>query len=393
MLMDGDMMKIGVFGATGMVGREILKVIFERNLAHEVLRLFASEKSAGKIMQTPFGELNIEDADEADFSDIDLAFFAIGGTWSKNNAKRAIEAGCYVIDNSSTFRYDDEVPLIIPEINPEAIRDSKIIANPNCTTAIAAIPLWIIYKRWGINKILISTYQATSGAGAGGMKRLMDETNDYLTHEYNLKAIEYQDKITVKEMNAKQETVKRGTAVKETKKEMTTNQTEQSQSSLDRIFQHPIAFNVIPHIDKFMDNDYTKEEMKVVWETRKIFGDDSIPISCTCVRIPTIRAHSETIVVDTKEPVNPSEFRELLSHTKGVVVKDKPKNNEYPMPLTASKKYDVEVGRIRRNLVFGDTGLEFFVCGDQILKGAALNAVQIAELLVDKKGQKNNKIN
>lgn len=342
-------MRLGIFGATGMVGRELIKVIFDRNLAFDSLRLFASERSMGKIVRTPAGEIAIENADDADYSELDLAFFAIGGGWPKLNAPKAVEAGCYVIDNSSTFRYDDEVPLVIPEINPDAIGESKLIANPNCTTAIAAIPLWAIYKKWGINKIMISTYQATSGAGAAGMEELMRETKNYLQSQGD---------------NSE------------------SGDPQSSRSVGHEVFQHPIPFNVIPHIDKFMENDYTKEEMKVVWETRKIFGDDSIPVSCTCVRIPIVRAHSESIVVNTKEPIDPSEFRTILSQTKGVIVKDKPNGNVYPMPLTASGKYDVEVGRIRRNLVFGDTGIEFFVCGDQILKGAALNAVQIAEVII-----------
>jgi aspartate-semialdehyde dehydrogenase len=263
-----------------------------------------------------------------------MAFFAIGGGWPKENAKKAVGAGCVVIDNSSTFRYDDNVPLVIPEINPDAAGDSKLIANPNCTTAVAAIPLWQIYKNFGLKKVIISTYQATSGAGNNGMAELEQETRKVLNNE----------------------------------------------TAGCKVFQHPIVFNVIPHIDVFLENQYTKEEMKVVWETRKIFGDQSIPISCTCVRIPTMRAHSESIVVETEKPIKPEEIREIFEKTGGIVVKDDIENNIYPMPLTSSTKYDVEVGRIRQNLIFGEHGLEFFVSGDQILKGAALNAVQIGEL-------------
>jgi aspartate-semialdehyde dehydrogenase len=277
-------------------------------------------------------------ADTADFTEFDLAYFAIGGGWPKQFAPRAVAAGCTVIDNSSTFRYDDSVPLVIPEINPDAIGDSKLIANPNCTTAIAAIPLWHIYNRYGLQKVIISTYQATSGAGNGGMAELEQATRSVLAGE------------------------EPGCSV----------------------FKHPIAFNLIPHIDSFQDNQYTREEMKVVWETRKIFGDQALSISCTCVRIPTMRAHAESMVVETRDPVDPAEVRELFSNIPGIVVKDDLDNFVYPMPLTASEQFDVEVGRIRRSLIFGEQGLEFFVCGDQILKGAALNAVQIGELMLKK---------
>ncbi len=322
-----------------MVGKELLKVLFDRKFPIESLRLYASERSVGKKIETPLGEITVELADGADYSQLDMAFFAIGGGWPKENAPKAIAAGCIVIDNSSTFRYEDNVPLIIPEINPDAIGDSKLIANPNCTTAIAAIPLYQIYKNFGLKKVIISTYQSTSGAGNGGMEELEAETRKVLNGE------------------------KAG----------------------NKIFAYPIPFNVIPHIDAFQDNKYTREEMKVVWETHKIFNGKNIPISCTCVRIPTMRVHSESIVVETKKKINPDEIGKIFEKTDGITVKDDIEKNIYPMPLTATNKYDVEVGRIRQNLIFGDKGLEFFVCGDQILKGAALNAVQIGELAVKKR--------
>lgn len=331
-------LRLAIFGATGMVGRELIKVLHKRSFAFESLRVFASERSAGKQLETPWGVKTIELADTADFTEFDLAFFAIGGGWPKKFAPLAVQAGCRVIDNSSTFRYDDSVPLVIPEINSGAIGDAKLIANPNCTTAIAAIPLWHLYSRYGLKKVIISTYQATSGAGNGGMAELEQETRRSLAGE----------------------------------------------PPECSVFKYPIAFNLIPHIDSFQDNRYTREEMKVVWETRKIFADETIPISCTCVRIPTMRAHAESIVVETRDPVDPGQARELFGTASGLVVRDDIDNFEYPMPLTASEQFDVEVGRIRRNLIFGDHGLEFFVCGDQILKGAALNAVQIGEALLKK---------
>jgi len=331
-------LRVAIFGATGMVGRELIKVLHKREFPFASLRVFASERSAGKQLETPWGVKTIELADTADFAEFDLAFFAIGGGWPKQFAPRAVAAGCTVIDNSSTFRYDDSVPLVIPEINSDAIGDSKLIANPNCTTAIAAIPLWHIYTRYGLQKVIISTYQATSGAGNGGMAELEQATRHALAGE------------------------EPGCSV----------------------FKYPIAFNLIPHIDSFQENQYTREEMKVVWETRKIFGDQTIPLSCTCVRIPTMRAHAESMVVETRDPVDPEAVRELFSDIPGLVVKDDIANCVYPMPLTASEQFDVEVGRIRRSLIFGDHGLEIFVCGDQILKGAALNAVQIGELMLKK---------
>jgi aspartate-semialdehyde dehydrogenase len=327
------LMNIGIFGATGMVGKELIKVLSDRSFPVKSLRLYASRRSAGEIVKTPFGEIAIEDADEADFSSLDLAFFAIGGSWPEENILKAIEADCVVVDNSSTFRYDGEVPLVIPEINSNTIEDSLIIANPNCTTAIAAIPLWKLYKKYGLKKVIISTYQAASGAGNDGMNELLGGTKQYLAGE------------TVK----------------------------------NEVFQHPLPFNVIPHIDTFQENLYTREEMKVVWEIGKIFGDREILISCTCVRVPTLRTHAETIIVETERPCPPDEVRKLFEDTDGIVLKDDSENDIYPMPLTAGEHYAVEVGRVRQNLVFGEHGIEFFVCGDQLLKGAALNAVQIAE--------------
>jgi aspartate-semialdehyde dehydrogenase len=329
-------LRVGIMGATGVVGQNLIDVLFKRDFPLATLRLYASTRSEGKQLDTPFGQITVENADKANYSELDMAFFAIGGGWPKENAPKAAAAGCVVIDNSSTFRYDPAVPLVIPHINPQAIGDALLIANPNCTTAIAAIPLWVIYQHYGLNKVIISTYQATSGAGDKGMAELEAETRHYLNGE-----------------PVGHET-----------------------------FVHPIPFNLSPHIDVFQDNAYTKEEMKVVWETRKIFGDDTIPVSCTCVRIPTMRAHSESIVVETKKPVKADEVRQLLRQIAGVEVKDDIKANVYPMPLNASKKFDVEVGRIRQSLIFGDYGLEFFVCGDQLLRGAALNAVEIGEMVI-----------
>jgi aspartate-semialdehyde dehydrogenase len=331
-------LNVGVFGATGMVGEELLRVLYDREFPIKSLRIYASERSAGEKKETPFGEMVVELADTADYSELELAFFAIGKGWPEENAPKAIAAGCYVIDNSSTFRYEPDVPLIIPEINPDAIGDSRLIANPNCTTAIAAIPLWQIHRNFGLKRVIISTYQAASGAGRDARKELETQARQYVNGE----------EVVCQE------------------------------------FQYPLHRNLIPHIDSFQENGYTREEMKVVWEMRKIFRDKNLAISCTAVRIPTDRAHAESITVETKRPVDLEEVIEIFEETPGIEVRDDPKHRVYPMPLTAGGKYNVEIGRIRKDLAFGDHGLSFFVCGDQILKGAALNAVQIGELVAEK---------
>lgn len=230
-----------------------------------------------------------------------------------------------------------EVPLVVPEINGEETKKSKLIANPNCTTAIGLMALWPLHQLFGLKKIIMSTYQAASGAGQPGMDELQDGTRALLNGE----------------------------------------------TPENKIFAHPLPFNVIPQIDVFTENGYTKEEMKVTWESRKICGlADDFPISCTAVRIPTIRAHSEVIVVETEKPVDVKKAQEALAAAPGVKLVDDPDTLSYPQPMTATGQYDVEVGRVRKSLIFGDHGLEFFVCGDQLLRGAALNAVLVAEEMV-----------
>lgn len=341
------MKNIVIVGATGAVGVEMIRCLDELKFPVGKLRLVASERSIGKTVDTPFGNITIEGVSEKVFAESDIALFSAGGSVSKELRKMVVDAGCLMIDNSSAFRYEDDVPLVIPEINPEAaLRHKGVISNPNCTTAIAAVVLWPLHKEFKIKRAIFSTYQATSGAGAKGMQELIDQTKEVL---------------------------------------------EKCDRDFERVkdchvtpaaFVHPIAFNLIPHIDVFMENGYTREEMKVAWETRKIFGDDSLQISCTAVRIPTLRAHSESIVIETSEVVTVARAREVLSQAAGVEVVDDTAKNLYPMPINASGKFNVEVGRIRQNLVFGEHGLEFFVSGDQLLKGAALNAVQIAKLFV-----------
>jgi len=340
---------IGIVGATGAVGKEIRNCLEDRGVIKvEKLRFFGSKRSAGKTVTTKnSGDVEIELFDVAAARECDVVFLAVDGDFSLAHAKAISEGddGAVVIDNSSAFRYEPDIPLVVPEINGECTKDAKLIANPNCTTAIGLMALWPLIKAFGVKKVLMSTYQASSGAGQPGMDELTEGTRAYL------------DGDMLSHDGVKNE-----------------------------IFAYPLPFNVIPQIDKFMENGYTKEEMKVTWESRKIcdLGDD-IPISCSAVRIPTIRAHSEVIVMETKDKVDLEVARKVLEEAPGVVVKDDPDTLTYPMPLTATGSYDVEVGRIRKSLAFGDYGIEFFVCGDQLLRGAALNAVLVAEYM-DKDG-------
>ena len=336
--------KIGVIGATGAVGIEMVKVLKDRDFPVGELHLFASERSAGKKLETPFGEIEVELFSIEAAKEMDFVFLAVSGDFAKEYAPQIAtddpsadsgQGGTIVIDNSSAFRYDDAYPLVIPEINPDDAKKGRLIANPNCTTAILAVALYPLHKAFGVKRAIVSTYQATSGAGAEGMAELEEQAKNYLEG-------------------------------KEVKNEF---------------FAHPIPFNLIPHIDKFQENGFTKEEMKVTWETQKTFGEPDFKISCTAVRIPTFRAHAEACTIETEKEITPEAAREVLAAAPGVKVVDDTENNQYPMPLTATEQSDVEVGRIRSSLVF-ENGLDFFVCGDQLLKGAALNAVQIAELLV-----------
>jgi len=334
-------MRVAVVGATGAVGKEMIRTLERHNFPVDKLFLFASSRSDGKeiiFRNIPYKVVTLS-KDSIKRNKVDVAFFSAGVSRSKEYAMYIVDMGGIVIDNSSAFRYDDNIPLIVPSINGNLAKNSRLISNPNCTTAILLVALYPIYKEFGIKKLIVSTYQATSGAGNAGITELLEESKNYLE----------------------------GLPVK------------------NNTFAHPIPFNIIPHIDVFQENDYTKEEMKVVWETHKILNDDSFPISCTAVRIPTLRAHSESIVLETEKNITNNggidKVKRILQNAQGVNLRDNIENNDYPMPLNASEIYEVQVGRIRKNLVFGDYGLEFFVSGDQLLRGAALNAVEIAEIL------------
>lgn len=331
-------MKLAIVGASGAVGHELLGVLERSTLKFDELRLYASPRSAGTVLECRGQKLTVEVMPDGAI-DADVILASAGGGISKSQAPIWAAAGAVVIDNSSAFRYEDSVPLVVPEINGDVLLSSDwksggIIANPNCTTAILVMALEPLHRAYGIKRAIVSTYQATSGAGAKGMQELEQQTRNSLERK----------------------------------------------PVLNEVFAHPISFNLIPHIDAFLDNGYTKEEMKVLWETHKIMRAPEIKLSCTAVRIPTMRAHSEAVTLELERPALPQAARDLLEAAPGVDVLDDPAAKLYPMPLTASGKYNVEVGRIRSSLVF-DGGLDLFICGDQLLKGAALNAVQIAEYL------------
>jgi len=328
-------LNVAIVGATGAVGHELLKILDERNFPIGDLKLLATERSEGKKISFQGKEYTVERTTAESFANMHIALFA-GGAASKIFAKDAVNAGAVVIDNSSSFRMDPNVPLVVPEVNPEDVKWHKgIIANPNCSTIQMVVALKPLHDYAKIKRIVVSTYQAVSGAG----KEAIDELNQQVEALVNENAPEV------------------------------------------NVFPYQIAFNLIPQIDVFEENDYTKEEMKMVYETRKMFHDDEIQISATTVRVPIYRSHSEAISIETDKKITAKEAKELLAKAPGVVVIDEPSEKKYPMPLLASDTDEVYVGRIREDISHPQ-GLCLWVVADQIRKGAATNAIQIAELLV-----------
>ena len=329
---------VAVVGATGAVGEVMLTLLKERKFPINKIYALASSKSAGKSVQFGTRTLKVSDLAQFDFSQCDLALFSAGGSVSAKYAPIAGDAGCIVIDNTSHFRRDKDIPLVVPEVNPEALRDFKprnIIANPNCSTIQMLVALAPIHKAVGITRINVSTYQAVSGAGQQGIEELAKQTSALLSFG-------------------------------EVKAE---------------VFSKPIAFNVIPHIDTFQENGYTREEMKMVWETKKIL-DNKILVNPTCVRVPVFYGHSEAVHFETKKKIELDEVIDLLKSAKGVTIVDNPKQLQFPTPKEdASGKDDVFVGRIRQDISC-EKGINFWVVSDNIRKGAALNSVQIAEKMI-----------
>ncbi len=329
---------VAILGATGAVGTELLALLEERKFPLGKLKVLASERSAGKSIVFAGKELIIEAVTESSFDDIDIVLASAGGSISKKWLPIAVKAGAVSIDNSSAFRMHPDVPLIVPEVNPEAAAQHKgIIANPNCTTILMTVALYPLHQVQPIQRIVVATYQSASGAGAMAMEEVKVQAQAILNGE---------------------------TAVAE-------------------ILPYPLAFNLFPHNSPMTENSYCEEEMKMVNETRKIFGDNDIRITATCVRVPVLRAHSEALNLEFSHPFSPDKAKEILAEAAGVKLVEDFSKNYFPMPIDASGKDDVLVGRIRQDISHPN-GLELWLCGDQIRKGAALNAVQIAELLIAK---------
>ncbi|MBE9502655.1 MAG: aspartate-semialdehyde dehydrogenase [Proteobacteria bacterium] len=336
--MSSDKFNVAVVGATGLVGQEIVSILEERSFPVGNLRLLASERSAGTSMEFKGQNYDVEILCEDSFKDIDIGLFSPGGSVSAKYAPMAVDAGAVVIDNTSHFRMDPDIPLVVPEVNPEEIarfKNKGIIANPNCSTIQMVVALKPIYDEVGIKRIIVSTYQAVSGAG----KDAIDELHDQTVAILNQQAVD---------CNA---------------------------------FPYQIAFNCLPQIDSFLENGYTKEEMKMVNETRKIFGDDSIKVTATTVRVPVFFGHSESINIETEDKITADEVKKLLSNAPGVQVVDDTKALFYPLAIESAGRDAVMVGRIREDESI-DKGLNLWVVADNVRKGAALNAVQIAETLI-----------
>lgn len=326
---------VAVVGATGAVGVELLRVLERRNFPVRNLRLLASARSAGKKLTFGKEEIPVQELKEGSFAGIDLAFFSAGAGTAKTFAPLAQRAGATVIDNSSAFRMDDDVPLVIPEINPADVHAHHgLIANPNCTTAVALIALYPLHRTFGLRRVFAASYQAVSGSGARAVAELKNQIEASVRGE----------------------------------------------GAANEVYPHPIAFNVLPHVDSFLENGYTKEEMKLQNEGRKLMHLPGFRATLTCARVPVYRAHSVAISAEFVRPISLTAAREALTNASGLDLIDEPNEKRYPMPLSAAGRDNCEVGRLRRDCAF-ENGLAFWVVGDQLLKGAALNAVQIAELL------------
>ncbi|MDB5326651.1 MAG: aspartate-semialdehyde dehydrogenase [Phycisphaerales bacterium] len=329
---------VAIVGATGAVGQEFLNILAERNFPIKTLKLLASARSAGKTIDYRSQTYTVEELTHDSFKDIQIALFSAGGATTKEFAPSAVKAGAVVVDNSSAYRMKDGIPLVVPEVNPEAIKKHVgIIANPNCSTIIMNVPVWPLHQVNRVRRLVVSTYQAVSGAGAWGLYELEQQMKSHAAGE-------------------------------PIKKEL---------------FPHQIVNNLFSHNTTIGPEGYNEEEMKMVKETRKIFGDSKIMIAATCVRVPIPRAHCESINIEFSQPMTPDRVRQILSKAPGVKLVDRIEENHFPMPLEASGQDLVLVGRIRQDISRDDgRGIEMFVAGDQIRKGAATNAVQIAEKLL-----------
>lgn len=337
MLKKKDKYTVAVVGATGAVGNEMVSILEERNFPVGKLRLFASERSEGNTLNFHGQAVTVEVLKADVFKGIDIALFSAGGDRSIEFAPIAAKAGCVVIDNSSAWRMDPEVPLVVPEVNPHDLKWHKgIIANPNCSTIQMVLPLKPIHDTAKIKRVVVTTFQSVSGTGKKAMDELLEQSAAFL----NFKDIK------------------------------------------PKVYPHQIAFNCLPHIDSFLDNGYTKEEMKMINETRKILGDASIKLTATTVRVPVFKCHSESVNIETEKKLSADEVRALLAATDGIIVYDAPEKNIYPLPIYVAGKDETYIGRIREDESV-ENGINMWIVADNIRKGAALNAVQIAEKLIE----------
>ena len=327
---------VAVVGATGAVGEEMIKTLSQRNFPVKNLRAFASERSEGKVVEFKEEKIKVENLALSSFENIDIALFSAGASVSREFSPEFAKKGAVVIDNSSAFRMEKGVPLVVPEVNPHALRSHKgIIANPNCSTIQLVVAVNPLHKKAKIRRMVVSTFQSVSGTGKEAISELKEQSENFLKRE----------------------------------------------KILNRVYPHQIAFNLLPHIGSFLPSGYTEEEMKLVNETRKIMEDDSIKVTATCVRVPVFISHSEAVTLETEKPLSVEEVREILSNSPGVVVEDEPEKNIYPLPIKAAGKDEVFVGRIRKD-ESTQNSINMWIVADNLRKGAALNAVQIAEILV-----------
>ncbi len=334
--MNNASINVGIVGATGAVGQELLRLLHDRNFPMASLRLFASARSAGKVVECAGKKYTVEEAKPGVFAEVDVAFFAAGGGPTRALAPDAVKAGCLVIDKSSAFRMDPDVPLVIPEINPECLRQHKgIIANPNCSTAVTLMALWPLHKAFGLKRYFASTYQSVSGTGAEAVRELEQQIQSYV----------------------------------------------KGQPLTRKVYPYQIAFNVIPQVDSFGPNGYTGEETKMMQESRKIMGLPNLRVSTTTVRVPVVQAHSVAVNAEFERPVSVEAARAAIAAFEGAQLVDEPAKSVYPTPLDFTRKVKCGVGRIRIDTAF-DNGLALWVSGDNLWKGAALNALQNAELMV-----------
>lgn len=338
MLAKKSQYNVAVAGATGAVGRKMLEILAERNFPVANLKVLASARSVGQTLSFKGNSFTVEELNKNSFEGVDIALFSAGAGVSRQFAPSAVKSGCIVIDNSSAFRMEPNIPLVVPEVNPEAIgSDPGIIANPNCSTIQMVVALKPIHDNFKIKRVVVSTYQSVSGSGQKAIEELQNQTKNLLD----------------------------------------------GKSSKANVYPHQIAFNCLPHIDIFLDNGYTKEEMKMVEETQKILGDASIQVSPTTVRVPVFYSHSESVNVEAEKPISAAEVKKILSGQPGIRVVDDPKKNEYPLAIDATDRDEVFVGRIRDDISC-ENAINFWVVSDNLRKGAALNAIQIAEYLIQR---------